>query len=79
MNEEFKLYFYGFGARIIQFVGVLVLIGGLFGIALGNGIPKTMIISTLFIIGGVGILLFGKAMRFKYKMHSGNIIHRGDW
>jgi type IV secretory pathway VirB2 component (pilin) len=73
MTREQNLYWYGLKATAIQILGILIIV---FSFWLGS-------IHYLWTIGGtiMGIIIIfkGKAMRFQYKMNSGNIIHRGDW
>jgi len=73
MNSNFNLFFYGLGAKFIQFIGVCIIIASLFGF---------LVHWAVFLIGliiGIGVIMWGKAMRFDYQRQSGSILHRGDW
>jgi hypothetical protein len=72
MNSNFGLYFYGLFAKLIAFIGVCVLIFGVFMIPFSN-------FGYLGILIGLVLVLFGKAQRFDYQRQSGSIIHKGDW
>lgn len=67
MMGNFALFFYGFGARLVQIFGGAVLVYG------------WLSASIIFAIIGIIVMVFGYAMRFNYQRQSGSIIHRGDW
>ena len=73
MSHEQNLFWYGMKASAVQFLGIVIFV---------LSFLLAYIHYSLVIIGIIiGIFTFfkGKAMRFEYKMKSGNIIHRGDW
>jgi len=76
---NFKLYFYGLGAKAVMFIGILVIVSGFFVLAFTGGELIGIVFSIIMMIAGVGIIIFGKSIRFDYQRQSGNIIHRGDW
>jgi len=80
-NHNFNLFFYGLWGLLIQAVGGFILsFGGIFMLFFsflnGGGYWFGLIVCLVL---GIGLLLYGKAVRFDYQRNSGNIIHRGDW
>ena len=73
MNNNQKLFFYGFKANLIQFIGILLMMFGIFSIAFFD-----WVISLLILIIGLIIYTYGKSLRFDYQRKSGYIVHGGD-
>lgn len=72
VSREQNIFWYGFKAVIMQYVGVFIVLGSLFLL------QYHYILTIIVAIIGIGIFIQGKAMRFEYKMKSGHIIHGGD-
>jgi len=72
MNSEFSLFFYGIGANLMKIGGAILIFFSLIaGAVAGKG-------WFLLIIVGIVMIVYGSAMRFKYKRNSGYIVHGGD-
>ena len=75
--SEISLYFKGLLARIVQFTGVSLLTFGICLILYFAMANKFHIwIGIIITILGIPILLFGNALRFKFKRESGYLIYK---
>ena len=73
MKQNIKLYFYGLWANFLSFIGYLIGFSSLFIFIFSKWYFGLMVL-----ILGVGLFLYGRALRFNYKRKSGYIIHKGD-
>ena len=84
-NDNERLFFHGVKANFISFGGFFLAFVGFFLLLIGlsNKLTPTIIamiiISVIFLVGGIILFFKGMAMRFDYKRRSGTIIHKGDW
>jgi hypothetical protein len=72
MNRNQRIFWYGFWANTIR--------------AIGGGVMFVGLVATLFewyyffvVFLGIGIIFYGRSLRFDYKRKSGYIIHQGDY
>jgi hypothetical protein len=72
MNHNKRLFWYGFKAKLIQAIGIMV------GICSFFYILTNPIIFLVGVIVGLIIVYFGSSQRFDYQRQSGHIIHGGD-
>ena len=72
MSEHTNLYFEGLLARLIIVGGWLLAIVGFFSLF------GSFVIGLFILVGGIALIVWGKAKRFEFQKKSGHIIHRGD-
>ena len=72
MNKNIKLYFYGLWANILSFSGSILIV-----LSLMIFVFNEWYFALFCLILGIGVLLYGNAVRLDYKRKSGYIIYNG--
>lgn len=73
MNQNKRLFWHGFKAKLIQIVGLMILVFSFYFLFFH------WTITLVGIIIGIVIIYKGSSQRFDYQRQSGHIIHGGDW
>lgn len=72
MRRNIRLYFKGMFAKGLQAIGLFLIFFGFYGWLWFS------IWMLLISVCGIGLFIYGKALRFEYQRQSGTIIHGGD-